>query len=157
MQTNKHKQTWTTNRDITTTIIWIISILIQNWPTLQKVTVWKRSNCGGQVPESRIRRQIFSERLWQCWCIANSNSWLLLGLPQWLSRWRIHLQCRRHRRLGFDPWVRKTPWRRKWRPIPVFLPGKSQGQGSLAGYSPWGRKESDMTEATEHAVLQSVK
>ena len=37
-------------------------------------------------------------------------------------------------------------WRRKWGPTPVFLPEKSQGQRSLGGYSPWGRKESDMTE-----------
>ena len=37
---------------------------------------------------------------------------------------------------GFDPWVGKIPWRRKWQPPPVFLPGKSNGQRSLAGYSP---------------------
>ena len=41
-----------------------------------------------------------------------------------------------------------THWRRKWQPTPVFLPGEFQGQGSLVGYSPWGRTESDMTEAT---------
>ena len=41
--------------------------------------------------------------------------------------------------------VGKIPWRREWQPIPVFLPGKSHGQGSLAVYSPWGCKESDMT------------
>ena len=45
----------------------------------------------------------------------------------------------------FNPWVRKIPWRRKWHPTPVFLPGKSHGQWSLAGYSPWGPKESNMT------------
>ena len=44
------------------------------------------------------------------------------------------------RRPGFDPWVRKTPWQRKWQPTPVFLPGKSHGPRSLAGYSPWGRR-----------------
>ena len=47
---------------------------------------------------------------------------------------------------GFNPWVRKIPWRRKWQPTPVFLPGKSHGWRSLVGYSPWGRKESDTTE-----------
>ena len=40
----------------------------------------------------------------------------------------------------------KIPWRRKWQPTPVFLPGASHGQRSLAGYSPWGHKESDTTE-----------
>ena len=49
------------------------------------------------------------------------------------------------RRPGFDPWVGKIPWRRKWQPSPVFLPGESHGQRSLAGYSPWGHKESDAT------------
>ena len=44
---------------------------------------------------------------------------------------------------GFDPWVGKIPWRRKWQPSPVFLPGKSHRQRSLAGYSSWGHKESD--------------
>ena len=45
-------------------------------------------------------------------------------------------QCRRHRRCGFDPWVRKIPCRRAWPPIPVFLPGESHGQKSLLGYGP---------------------
>ena len=46
----------------------------------------------------------------------------------------------------FDLWVGKIPWRRKWQPTPVFLPGESHGGRSLVGYSPWGRKESDTTE-----------
>ena len=48
-------------------------------------------------------------------------------------------------RPGFDPWVGKIPWRRKWQPTPVLLPGESHGQRSLVSYSPWGRKESDTT------------
>jgi len=49
-------------------------------------------------------------------------------------------QCRRRKRLEFDPWVKKIPWRRKWQsaPFPVFLSGNFHGQRSLAGYSPWG-------------------
>ena len=47
---------------------------------------------------------------------------------------------------GLDPWVGKIPWRRKWQPTPVFLPGGSHGWRSLVGYSPWGHKESDTTE-----------
>ena len=49
---------------------------------------------------------------------------------------------------GFDPWVRKSPRRRAWQPTAVFMPGKTHGQRSLAGYSPWSRKELDRTEAT---------
>ena len=55
-------------------------------------------------------------------------------------------QCRRCKRYGFNPWLRKIPWRRKWQPTPVLLPEKSHGQKSLVGYSPWGHKESNMTE-----------
>ena len=54
----------------------------------------------------------------------------------------------RHKRHKFDPWVGKIPWRRAWQTTPVFLPGESHGQRSLMGYSPWGDKESDTTEAT---------
>ena len=46
----------------------------------------------------------------------------------------------------FKPWVGKIPWRRKRLPTPVFVPGESHEQRSLTGYSPWGRKESDLTE-----------
>ena len=56
---------------------------------------------------------------------------------------KICLQCRRPR---FSPWVGKIPWRKKWLPTPVFLPEEAHGQRSLAGYSPWGCKESDITE-----------
>ena len=45
-------------------------------------------------------------------------------------------QCKRHRRHGFDPWVRKIPWRWAWQPTPAFLPGQSHGQRNLTGYSP---------------------
>ena len=45
-----------------------------------------------------------------------------------------------------ESWVRKTPWSRKQQPPPVFLLGKCHRQWSLVGYSPWGPKESDMTE-----------
>jgi len=62
----------------------------------------------------------------------------------------------RHERCGFNPWVGKSLWRRKWEPTPVFLPGKSHGQRSLEGYSSWGSKESDMTEQlSAHKVLNT--
>ena len=55
-------------------------------------------------------------------------------------------QCRR---CGFDSWSEKIPWRRKWQPIPVFLPGKPHGQRSLVGYSPWGSRRVEHNLATE--------
>ena len=47
-----------------------------------------------------------------------------------------------------------TKWRRKWQPTSIFLPGKSQGQRSLAGYSPWDLKELDMIEQLTHTAIK---
>ena len=55
-------------------------------------------------------------------------------------------QCRGRKRLKVDPCFGEIPWRRKQQPTPVFLPGKSHGQRSLVGYSPWGLIESAVTE-----------
>ena len=65
------------------------------------------------------------------------------------SRWlhgKESCQCRNCRRCGFDPWVRKILWRRKWQLTPVFLPGEAHGQRNLAGCTPWGHKVSDSIE-----------
>ena len=51
---------------------------------------------------------------------------------------------------GSIPGLGRSPWRRKWQPTPVFLPGKSQGQRNLADYSPWSCKELDTTEQLTH-------
>ena len=59
------------------------------------------------------------------------------GFPRWLSSKESACQRRKCRRLGFDPWVRTIPWRRKWQPTPVFLPGESHGQKSLPSYRGW--------------------
>ena len=67
--------------------------------------------------------------------------WILMG--NGLSGEEFTCQCRR---LGFNPWVGKIPWRRKWQPTPVFLLRKSHGRRSLMGYSPWSHKESDTTQ-----------
>ena len=92
----------------------------------------------------------------ESWCAAVhvvTKSWTqlgdwpttnkVLGLPRWLSGKESTCRCQRG---GLSPWVQKTPWRRKWQPIPVFLPGESHGQRSLVGYSPRGHKEWDTTE-----------
>ena len=80
-------------------------------------------------------------------CALRTFFWLclVLGLPRWLSGKESACQFRRHE---FDLWIWKIPWRRKWQPTPAFLPGKFHGQRSLAGCTPWGCKESEMTEHT---------
>ena len=75
--------------------------------------------------------------------MLKSNVNLLPRFPDSSGCKKFHLQWGTP---GFNPWVRKIPWRREWQPTPVFLPGKSHGQRSLVGYSPWVHKESDMTE-----------
>ena len=75
----------------------------------------------------------------------------------WCSGKESACQCRRRKRHRFDPWVRKIPWRRKWQPTVVFLPGKSHGQRSLAGYSARGCKELDMTEHTFYSTDEEIE
>ena len=62
---------------------------------------------------------------------------ICLGLPWWHTSKESTCHCRRH---GFNPWVGKILWRRTQQPTPVFLPGESPGQRSLAGYSPRGHR-----------------
>ena len=79
-------------------------------------------------------------------------------ITQWASQvaqqQRMHLPMRRRE---FNPWVGKIPWRLKWQPTPVFLPGKPHGQRSLAGYSPWDLKELDTTEQLTHTFTYFLK
>ena len=79
--------------------------------------------------------------------ISSLNTSSGVGASLAAQQSRTHLQFRRRR---LDPWVRKIPWRRKWQPTPVILPGKPQRQRLLGGYGPWGRKESDTTERLSH-------
>ena len=70
-----------------------------------------------------------------------------ISLQKWLPWWfRWQRICLRCRRLRFNPWVMKIPWWREWLPTAIFFPGEFHEQRRLAGYSPWGRKESDMNE-----------
>ena len=71
-----------------------------------------------------------------------------MGFPGGTSGKELTCQCRRCKKCGFDAWVVKIPCRWKWQPTPVFLPGESHGQKSLAGYSASAHRESNMTAHT---------
>ena len=71
-----------------------------------------------------------------------------MGLLQWLGSKRICLQCRRY---GFNPWAGQIPWRRKWQPTRLLLPGKSHGWRTLAATVHEVAKELDMTEQLNHS------
>ena len=99
-------------------------------------------------------------------CLSRGGGWERIGrlgladgnyyiwLPWWLRRYSVCLQCGRP---GFDSWVGKIPWRRKWHSTPALLPGKSHGRRSLIGYSPWGCKESDTTEQLQFNSIHPSK
>ena len=70
----------------------------------------------------------------------------LFNLPRWPRGKEFACQCRR---CGFNPWVGKIPWRRKWQPTLVFLSEKSHGQRNLVGYSLWGCKRVGCDLATK--------
>ena len=76
------------------------------------------------------------------------------GLPRWHSGKESACQGRRRKTHGFNPWVRKIPWRRKWQSAPIFLPGKLHGQRSLEGFSPRGHR---VRHDWAHSHIMSIR
>ena len=133
------------------------------WSQVIYITVWSR---GGKVQEAgrkAIKRCLVTEHPWgKRWSEELSGIWktstsmcLLPGLKElrirtewvgfpWWLRWQKI--CLQRRRPEFDPWAGKFPWRKKLLPTPGFLPWEFHGQRSLAGYGPWGLRESDTIE-----------
>ena len=114
-------------------------------PKKWKVQTWFFSSVGMEV---HVRRPNYVTNI-----LSFINRSLLSfyrvpgGRPWWLRGKESAYQCKRY---GFNPGVRKITWRRKWQPTPVFLPGKSHGQRSLVGYSPWGHKRIGCDLATKN-------
>ena len=97
--------------------------------------VWASSRSWWWSGKPGVLQSMGSQRVGHDWVSELILIWWPRGKePAW--------QCRRH---VFDPWFGKIFWRMKWQPTPVFLPGKSYGQRSLAGYSLWGCKKSVTT------------
>ena len=113
--------------------------LTLKFPNTQNLTVSVTTQSG----PFHLNKDLTSHCLYSHWFSRD-------GLPWWLRQLSICLQCRRP---GFDPWVGKIPWGRKWKSTPVLLPGKSHGQRSLVGYIPWDCKESDTTEQFHFSSL----
>ena len=80
------------------------------------------------LPTKHMKKDVLSFLFWTT--ILSGLAYLTAS--SMAQQYRICLQCKRH---GFDPWVRKILWRRKWQPTPVFLPRESHGQRKLTGYS----------------------
>ena len=111
---------------------------LEGW-SCHKVS-WKSYRKLSSGQGAGIISLVWPSYIWRC----------LLGILGFLggSVVKNTCQCSRPK---FDPWVRKIPWRRKWQPTLVFLPGKSHEQRSLLGYSPWGGKRVKCNWASIHA------
>ena len=83
----------------------------------------------------------------------NAVEWSVrMGLPWWLRWQRVHLQ---RWRPGFDPWVSKIPWRRKWQPSPVFLPGESPLTEEPGGlHSTGSQSQTRLRDYAQHTVWE---
>ena len=120
--------------------------------------LWTASALSHDPPTSRFssretgERKLSKVRVFTLPCFLISPQPLVYGFPWWINSKESACNAGdAGYRTCLDSWVGKISWRRKWQSTPVFLPGKSHGQRSLAGYSPWGRKESDTMERTWHA------
>ena len=111
----------------------------QVWGSLVGCRLWGHTESG-----TRLKR------------LSSISSTHNLGFPGGGSPEETACQCRSHKRHWFDPWVGKIPWRRAWQPTPLFLPGESHRQRSLAGYSSWGCKESGMSVETSHTGVHKL-
>ena len=136
--------------------------LMRKYKTQRRKVACSGSNhLGNRIRDGSLVPSLYSIPFWLLWlldrlqCPSLPQEFLYQGISHFFISQQIFqvsdgkettCQCRRYRRPRFDPWVGKIPWRRKWQPTPVFLPGESHGQRSLEGYSPWGHQESDTTE-----------
>ena len=135
----------------------VCQILVSQWQTTPLISMqsrWKQSSTSFSV-----RREIY----WLGWLFLNLSPasfrclvcWRRVFLPIkclycFLIMWQasqvaqvvknLPVSAGDIHRHGFDPWGGKIPWRRKWKPTLIFLPGKSHGHRSLVGYGPWGCK-----------------
>ena len=121
------------------------------WPKVMATTVFSAKEELNKVPPLGLLGVTLSQLLFREKAVAPHSSTLSWKIPRTEEPGR--LQSMGSQRVGHD-WATSlslftfTHWRRKWQPTPVFLPGKSQGRGSLVGCRLWGRTESDTTEET---------
>ena len=119
---------------------------------IPKLKFWLSRLVGESFRESYVFEDFYKQTNDIYYCHQLSP-----GLRTWCAEWSSDKEasCRRCRRHGFDPWVRKISWNKKWQPPPVSLPEKFHQQKRLAGYSPWSCKRVGHNWATEHTTQSS--
>ena len=134
-----------------------------HWPSwnVQWLCLCPYSDVLGVAPKTvgRIRTVQFSSVAQSCPTLCDPMNRSTLGLPvhhQLLEFTQTHVRRVSDAIQPSHP-LWKIPWRRKWQPTSVFLPGKSHGQRSLADYSPWGRKELDTAEPPHNSIWWKQK
>ena len=121
------------------------------WGIMQSISSWYPFSCH---PQLRLRKDLIVVAIKTFISQARVFNFVfhkptvLISSPVVLVVKNLLASAGDVKRCSFNPWVGKTSWRKAWQPTPIFLPGESYGQRSPGGYSPWGRKESDTTEAT---------
>ena len=121
-------------------LMWIAKWSIFN-TSIWNLLTWKRIYSSEK--KNPFESQVLQKKLTMVNEHAGVNCLSTVLIICALPIWTLQGFCRRH---GFNPCLRKIPWRNKWQPTPVFLPGKFHGQRRLVGYSLGGPKESDTTE-----------
>ena len=133
-------------------------IIIECWVLSCTGNLWNIGDVVGWFQTTAIKWILWLK--WVTWIFGfpmgiKSYLYTLLWprLSQWLSGEKLCLQYRRHRRCGFNPWIWKIPWMRKWKPTSVFLHGESHAQRSLVHYTPRSHKSETLPKQLSPSVV----
>ena len=121
-------------------------LLTCNSPVNETITTWTMKNHCNLISQFPSMDSVYNSSPKSSFSSITVPVLCSPDLPRWLNGKESTYNARDTGDVGLIPEVRKIPWRRKWQPTPVFLPGKSHGQRTLVGYSPRGHKELDTTK-----------